>query len=152
MRKIKKRKGIVKMWIILLVIVGGIAAVLIGGMVFDARSRREVKELVIENVDFAKLQDGTYTGEFVGKQGRLRNATVEVTIKSGEVSGIKIVKGAVDKDGKALELTHGKSVKDLFQNALNAKSLQVDVISGATLTSKAHLKALENALPKAQGH
>jgi uncharacterized protein with FMN-binding domain len=33
---------------------------------------------------------------------------------------------------------------------LSSQSLQVDVISGATLTSKTHLKALEDALKKAQ--
>ena len=140
------------MWIILLVIVGGIVAVLVGGIVFSAPGRREVSELVIEPVNFANLKDGTFTGEYVGKKGHMRNAAVEVTIKGGKVAAIKIIKGAVDKNGKALELTHGKSVEDLFQSALNAKSLQVDVISGATLTSKAHLKALENALKKAQAH
>jgi uncharacterized protein with FMN-binding domain len=33
---------------------------------------------------------------------------------------------------------------------IDAQSLQVDTISGATLTSKAYLKAVENALLKAQ--
>ncbi|HHV58206.1 MAG TPA: FMN-binding protein, partial [Firmicutes bacterium] len=33
---------------------------------------------------------------------------------------------------------------------IKSQSLQVDVISGATLTSKAHLKAVENALEQAE--
>ncbi|WP_368487958.1 FMN-binding protein [Clostridium sp. BJN0013] len=37
-------------------------------------------------------------------------------------------------------------MEDLFQKVIELQSLQVDIISGATLTSKAHLKALENAL------
>jgi len=135
---------------VLLLIIGGIGAVLIGGIVFSAPGRREVSELVIEKVSFSNLQDGIFTGEYVGKKGRMRDAAVEVTIKGGEVAAIKIVKGAVDKNGRALELTRGKSVQDLFQNALDTKSLAVDVISGATLTSKAHLKALEDALKKAK--
>jgi uncharacterized protein with FMN-binding domain len=38
----------------------------------------------------------------------------------------------------------------LFRHVIESQSLQVDVISGATLTSKAHLKALENALEQAE--
>jgi len=37
----------------------------------------------------------------------------------------------------------------LFQTAIEAKTLDVDVISGATVTSKTHLKAFENALKQA---
>ena len=38
----------------------------------------------------------------------------------------------------------------IFDDVQKSKSLQVDVISGATLTSKVHLKALEDALKQAQ--
>jgi len=41
-------------------------------------------------------------------------------------------------------------VEDLFDNVEKSKSLDVDTISGATLTAKIHLKALENALKKAE--
>lgn len=44
----------------------------------------------------------------------------------------------------------GISIGDLFRHVIESQSLQVDVISGATLTSKAHLKALENALEQAK--
>lgn len=42
------------------------------------------------------------------------------------------------------------TIDNLFQRGLETESLQVDAISGAALTSKAHLKALENALKQAQ--
>jgi uncharacterized protein with FMN-binding domain len=38
----------------------------------------------------------------------------------------------------------------LFDRVIEAQSLQVDAISGATLTSKAYLKAVENALEQAE--
>ncbi|QAT63508.1 FMN-binding protein [Acidilutibacter cellobiosedens] len=38
----------------------------------------------------------------------------------------------------------------MFDNVVKSQTLQVDVINGATLTSKVHLKALENALKQAQ--
>ncbi|MNW67989.1 FMN-binding domain protein [compost metagenome] len=59
------------------------------------------------------------------------------------------MKGALDKEGKPAVLTGGVSIGDLFSNIVKSQSLQVDVISGATLTSKVHLKALENALKQA---
>ncbi len=46
-------------------------------------------------------------------------------------------------------MTNGVTMADLLKKAVETKSLQVDAISGATLTSKAHLKALENALKQA---
>jgi len=56
----------------------------------------------------------------------------------------------VDKEGKPAKLTGGQSIADLFGDAIKSQTLQVDVISGATLTYKTHLKALENALEQAQ--
>jgi len=38
----------------------------------------------------------------------------------------------------------------LYDRVVQAQSLQVDTISGSTLTSKAYLKAVEDALNKAQ--
>jgi uncharacterized protein with FMN-binding domain len=38
----------------------------------------------------------------------------------------------------------------LYDRVIQAQSLQVDTISGATLTSKAYLQGVENALRKAQ--
>ncbi len=145
-----KRKGKNKMLIVIVVIVGVIALALIGGILLSAPGRREIKELTISAVDFGKLRDGTYVGEYIGTKDHFRDTKVEVTISGGKISGIKILKGALDKEGKPAELTGGKNIEDLFNNAVNTESLQVDVISGATLTSKTHLKALENALKQAQ--
>ena len=38
----------------------------------------------------------------------------------------------------------------LYARVIQAQSLQVDTISGATLTSKAYLQSVENALLQAQ--
>jgi uncharacterized protein with FMN-binding domain len=39
----------------------------------------------------------------------------------------------------------------LYERVIQSQSLQVDTISGATLTSKAYLQCVENALLQAQG-
>ncbi|WP_410768813.1 FMN-binding protein [Fontibacillus sp. BL9] len=142
-RKIKIRR------IILLVLSVAVLGTVIA-LLADAPARRELRYLAIGDVDFTRLRDGTYIGEYAGTKGSSRNATVEVTISGGRITEITILKGALDSDGNAVELTDGMTIDDLFQKVLETESLQVDAISGATLTSKAHLKALENALKHAQ--
>ena len=75
---------------------------------------------------------------------------VEVEIVDGSISDIRILKGAVDDTGAAQEIGSGKTAADLFDAVVAQRTLQVDTISGATLTCNAHLKALEQALLQAQ--
>lgn len=137
------------MWVII-GIVGVLGIVMIGGILGDAPGRNEIKELTFSDVKFKNLNDGKFIGEYQGIRSHNRDTKVEVTVSEGEIADIKILKGAVDKDGKPLKLTGGRSIVDLFNNALKSEALEVDVISGATITSKSHLKALENALIQAQ--
>lgn len=131
--------------LICLLAVAGIAAVS-----SDSASRAELRALVIGTIDFTALQDGTYTGEFRGKEGSLRDVTLSVNIQDGKLSDIRILQGALDKDGNPVAFSDGQTAMDLFSRVRESSSLQVDGISGATLTTNAHLKALENALQKAQ--
>ncbi|OPA74589.1 FMN-binding protein [Paenibacillus selenitireducens] len=150
MSKGVRRKQGIKKWIVILIILGVIAVISLGGILSSAPGRREVQKLTIDAVDFKKLRDGTYVGEYIGTKDHSRDTKVQVSIAAGQISDIKILKGALDKKGKPAELNGGLSIGDLFSNVMKSQSLQVDVISGATLTSKAHLKALENALEQAQ--
>ncbi len=150
MNKVEKRKGKRKMWIVILIVIGVIVAGLSGGLLADAPSRREIAKLTFSEGKFRDLHDGTYIGEFKGKKSHMRDAKVEVVIADGKISNITILKGALDKEGKPAELTHGLSMNDLFNKVITSQTLEVDVISGATLTSKAHLKAVENALEQAK--
>lgn len=144
--KKKHRKG----WIVFLVILVALSAIGAFGVIADAPGRQELAALEIGTIDLAQLEDGTYTGSYTGTKGSTRDATVEVTILQGEITSMRITKGAIDENGTAVQLSDGKTVDDLFRRVVEAQSLQVDAISGATLTSKAHLKALENALTQAQ--
>ncbi|AIQ51906.1 FMN-binding protein [Paenibacillus sp. FSL R7-0331] len=150
MRKIVSRRSGNKKRTFVLVILGLIAVITLTGMLYDAAGRREIRQLSIGAIDFSKLQDGSYTGEYSGTLNHLRDAEVQVTVSAGRVSEIRILKGAVDKTGKPLELKEGLSIVDLFGTVLQRQSLLVDAISGATLTSKTHLKALEHALEQAR--
>ena len=150
METIGKKRKRSRWWLVLGIVFLVFAVVGIAAMLSDAPARREIEALTIGNVDFGSLKDGTYTGSFSGTKGSLRDTTIEVTIKNGTVSNIRVLKGAVDETGAPLEICNGQTVYDLFDRVLERETLQVDVVSGATLTSKTHLKALENALLQAQ--
>lgn len=105
--------------------------------------------LTIDKIDFTNLQDGVYVGEYNGRKNHFRDATVEITISNRKITDIKILKGALDSDGNPVKMKGGMTMDNLFQKVIESQSLQVDTISGATLTSKAHLKALEKALNQA---
>lgn len=139
----------VKLRLILFIILGTAVLGIMAAFLADAPGRRELLDLTIEDIDLAALRDGTYVGEYVGTRGSFRNAAVEVIVSGGKITEITLLKGALGPDGTYAELADGMTAKDLFKRVTDANSLQVDVISGATLTSKAHLKALENALKQA---
>lgn len=135
-----KRKGKGKMtgWIIVVIIV---AIFGIGGSIgwsFLSREHNEAKNLPLNKVDFSKLNDGTYIGAYEGGMYKWRENEVEVTVSAGKVTKIEVIK---HKENQTPEFTN-----KLFERVIEAQSLQVDAISGATLTSKAYLQGIENAL------
>ena len=136
-----KRKGKIRMLINITVILVTIVGLGLGGaIIFTSGERREGRNLPIAVVDFKKLKDGTHIGEYEGGMKKLRANEVQVTMSSGKVTDIKILK---HKENQSPEFT-GK----LYDRVIKAQSLQVDTISGATITSKAYLKSVENALAK----
>ncbi|WP_410511305.1 FMN-binding protein [Paenibacillus sp. BR2-3] len=137
-----KRKGKSKMLIGVIVVVSVVVAGLGGGLLFTAGERREAKNLPIKAVNFKQLNDGTYIGEYEGGMYKWRANKVQVTVSSSKVTDIRILE---HKEKQTSEFTD-----KLYGRVIQSQSLQVDTISGATLTSKAYLKAIENALDQAQ--
>lgn len=150
MSKVKKRK--MRFWVLitLLSIILVIAFAGIFAVIWDAPARAELKNMVINEVNFGSLDDGVYTGEYRGTKNSLRDVAVEVTVESGVVTKIIVLDGAFAGDKGNTEIKKGITIEDLFGKVIDSQSLHVDAISGATLTTNAHLKAVENALLKAQ--
>jgi len=123
----RKRKAI-------MVIVGIIAVIVLGFVIFLAVGLN-LKDAVIKPIDISKIQDGTYKGELTGS--RFANK-LEVTVSGGKITDIKILKDMM----VAIPNVSSK----IFGEVIKNQSLQVDCVSGATVTSKAYLKALEEAL------
>lgn len=141
-----REKGKFKMIIIIPVaLITVVGLVLGGGLIFTAGERKEAKNLPIAIVDFKKLNDGTYIGEYEGGMYKWRANKVQVTVSSGSVTDIKKLGEKKAECGEKPELTG-----ELFNRVIEAQSLQVDTVSGATLTSKAYLKSVEDALMQAQ--
>ncbi|MEK5025698.1 FMN-binding protein [Paenibacillus sp. FSL M7-1046] len=133
-----KRKGRTKMLIAVIVLVVLVAGGAGGALLFTAGERREAKNLPIRALDFKQIKNGTYVGEYEGGMYKWRANKVQVTVTSSKVTEIKVLEQA---EKKPAEFTD-----ELFGRVIREQSLQVDTISGATLTSKAFLKAIENAL------
>ena len=150
MQTAKKRKGKIRVWIVLLSIVGVIVLVMGAAIVATAPGRNELKNLTIDSVDFKRLRDGVYAGEYRGTKDSSRNTAVEVTVASGALTKIRVTGGALAGDKQTTVIRRGLTIDSLFGEVIKSQSLQVDVISGATLTCNAHLKAVENALEQAE--
>ncbi len=107
------------------------------------KEHREARNLPLDAVDFSKLKDGTYHGVYEGGMYRWRANECDVTVENGRVTDIQL---SVSQDPGGKNTQH----QELYDRVIQAQSLHVDTISSATLTSKAYLKAVENALVLSQ--
>jgi uncharacterized protein with FMN-binding domain len=139
-KKKNKGKGCLVAVLILLVILG------IGGGIgwaFLSKEHQEARGLPLNAVDFLKLNDGKYHGVYAGGMYKMRVNECDVTVTNGKVTAIQLA-GSTDPGAKNTDTGM------LYERVIAAQSLQVDTISGATLTSKAYLQCVENALVPAQ--
>jgi len=95
---------------------------------------KEVTDLDIMAVDLTKIPDGSYTGSYDSYRW---STTVEVTILDHRITDIQSVK---IQDGQ------DSLTEDLKEKVLSEQTADVDAVSGATASSNAYLKAIENAL------
>lgn len=123
--KFKKLK--IFLCILLIIIAGGLFAM--------TRGIKQGKQVEINNVDISKLDDGTYRGEYSKDRWA---SEVEVTVKNSKIESIKSLSQPLTPDVSY----------ELSQKIVDEQKIDVDVVSGATVSSKAYLKSVENALNK----
>ncbi len=92
-------------------------------------------DLEVADVDLSALEDGTYSGEFSMSKTRF---VVEVTVRDHTIRDILILQSNNSK--------YSERAKEILPAVLNAQSLRVDAVSGATASCNAVLKAIEDAL------
>ena len=101
---------------------------------FLAAACVNLDEIVITTPDLSKIADGAYRGN--SKVGPVK-VTLVVNMHSGAMTSIQIIE---HRNGL------GKKAEVIVSRVIDAQSLNVDVVSGATASSKAILLAVENAL------
>lgn len=99
-----------------------------------------VEEVEEEEETTSEMEDGVYTGSAIGNGGEL---VVEVTVENGEVTDIEVV------DHLETKMISDMPINELPDRILEAQTVNVDAIAGATITSNAVRRATEMALEEA---
>lgn len=122
---------------VIFIIIAILAIVIIAGALLVSSMQKTLDKLAdiqIQNIDLAKINDGTYEGDY---EALPVAAEVKVTVANHKITGIELVKH-INGQGKAAEA--------IIEEVIKAQHLQLDTVSGATYSSKVILKAIENAL------
>ncbi len=93
----------------------------------------------------ASYKDGTYQGPAVDAYYGL--VQVQVTIQHGSIQNVQFLQYPSDR--RTSQQINAIAMPYLQQEAIQAQSSQVDIISGATLTSEGFIMSLQSALQAA---
>ncbi|MGI6174192.1 MAG: FMN-binding protein [Christensenellales bacterium] len=114
-----------------------VVLIAIGFAGFQIASRKIVSDAValpVEEIDISKIEDGTYPGSYAIFPVKV---SVETTILQGKITRIDLLEHF---NGK------GATAEIIVDHIIDKQSLQVDGVSGATVSSVAIKKAVEDSL------
>ena len=121
---------------VVLIILGIIAVILIAGYIAATRGMKEIRNLSIVDPDVSKIEDGVYEGSY--RKTRW-NYGVKVTIEGGRIADIEVTNKSDSSD----------ICSDAAQKMVEAQTVEIDTVSGASINTRAFQKAVENALRSA---
>ena len=119
---------------ILIILLCTILFVLIGASLYLKRLVNDVNSIMVSNLNMANITDGIYVGKYSITPVYVE---VEVTVTEHKITNIKIIEHENGLGGKA---------EKIVDNVISRQSLEVGAVSGATVSSKCIIKAIENAL------
>jgi uncharacterized protein with FMN-binding domain len=122
---------------VILIVFLGIAVIGAAGVITITSGLKAGKNVEISAVGPAALDDGIYEGFY--SAGRWTNE-VAVTVTGGKITGIELIRD--------VRFPNPETTDEVIRRVIEAQNTSVDAVSGATVTSKAYLKAIENALSK----
>jgi uncharacterized protein with FMN-binding domain len=125
MRKVLKWIGIILLGLIVVSAVYGLFGL------------KETRALQISAVDLSSIPDGTYKGSY--ESYRWTNS-LTVTVENYRITAITPI---ITQSGRE------KLVAELSHKIIDAQSSKVDAVSGATASSNAFFKSVEDALSRA---
>ena len=126
------------LWLTVLLIIAGFLTAAMGLMANTKKNLEELANASVRDIDISELADGVYTGSYSMFPV---SAKVKVTVKGQRITGIELLEHDNGR-GAPAEVIPGRVVE--------AQSLDVEAVSGATYSSKVILKAIENALEGAE--
>jgi uncharacterized protein with FMN-binding domain len=129
MKRKRKAHGVSAFFAVLLV-----AAHVVFNIIGVTAYQNQVGHIAVVAVDLSEIPDGMYVGECDATYIFVR---VRVTVKSGEITDIELLKHRNER---------GQSAEAVVGNMIERQKTDVDAVTGATNSSKAIMKAVENAL------
>jgi uncharacterized protein with FMN-binding domain len=133
-KKSNRKKVIVAMSIALVALL--LIAGLVGGL-YAWRFLKAADALTVDDVDMAQVPDGTHEGSYSVFHVK---AAVAVDVEDGRITSITFT-----DSGKIAEQTQ-QEIQEIFDEVISSQTLQVDITSGASVSKKVSLKAVEQAL------
>ena len=119
----------------MIIVVVIVAAVLIAGGTAVTNGLSDGANVMLDGIDLSGTPDGIYVGTH--EHGRWTN-TLSVRVENGRIVEIDII-----RDVFAAGILNASD--EVFRRVMESQNTLVDIVSGATVTSKAYLKAIENA-------
>jgi len=92
-----------------------------------------------------KYKDGEYTGNV--EDAYYGNVQVKILISNGKISNVQFLDYPQDRETSVR--INSQAMPYLKQEAIQAQSASVDIVSGATNTSQAFIQSLSSALSQA---
>jgi len=104
----------------------------------DSEELARVRAMQISDVDLTGAADGSYPGEFT--YGKFKYV-VMTTIDRQRITGIDVLANRNE--------WHARKAEQVIPRIIEAQTPNVDAVTGATTTSKALMKAVEQSLHRA---
>lgn len=124
----KRKKKIIMILLCILLFVS------IGVSLYLKTLVNDVNRIMVSNLNMANITDGLYVGEYSVTPVYVK---VEVSVTEHKITSIKIIEH---------ENGLGSKAEKIVDEVIRQQVLEVDAVSGATVSSKCILKAIENAL------
>ena len=109
--------------------------ILISGIFLYYFSRGLNDDITLSGIDITDVNDGVYSGKYEG--GRWSNE-LSITVSDNKITDIEVVDDIM--------LSQDEVRNTLFDRVIESQNTKVDTVSQATVSSRAYLKSIENAL------
>lgn len=118
----------------LLIIFLAVLLLFMGGKIIIGNMIENVRNISVSMPDLSNIQNGNYSGEYLIAPVHVR---VEVSVRDHRITDIAILQH---------DSGLGSAAESIINDVIEKQSLNIDAVSGATVSSKCILKAVENAI------